>query len=542
MILTICFGAEKNAVIKPMHLRIIDVPVVNAFQLHPEMDLMTKIFNNKELITQSPLQNKNKNIKRYEFRSLMTTVVLAILSYSIFSAADPFQPAFTQSAIQNTTATDANGITSLSANETRALGTIIPNEWIVTLKENATMLPQQAESSIAALSDTIENAGVQVTAALPEVGVLVLRTPPNQVSGDEVGVLADIEETDPNVLTIEPNRVQGIFEQSIPTGIERIDAEPDTTVGATNSTSPPANGNMSTPDNKTQSTGNVTSVIAVIDTGIDLDNPDLNVITDVSFVPGVTSGDDDHGHGTHVAGTVAAKDNAEGVVGVAPGANLVAVKVLDADGFGSTASVLAGIDYVIANANETDVANLSLGGGFSVAENTAIRRAVEKGVTMVVAAGNEHIDASSVSPASAPEAITVSAIADSDGKCGGLGAPLGSMKDDSFASFSNYGEVVDIAAPGVRINSTVPDGGFNAFSGTSMASPHVAGTAALYKSANPNATPDQVEAALLSIASDSATNCDLKANNGKGYIVDRSMDWDDEAEPLLYAKGLGNTS
>jgi hypothetical protein len=104
---------------------------------------------------------------------------------------------------------------------------------------------------------------------------------------------------------------------------------------------------------------------------------------------------------------------------VGPGSNLIAVKVLDSEGSGTTASVLQGISYVISNANDTDIANLSLGGSFSTALNTTVQRAVERGVPMVVAAGNEDTDASTTSPASAPDAITVSAIVDTYGKCGG---------------------------------------------------------------------------------------------------------------------------
>ena len=162
---------------------------------------------------------------------------------------------------------------------------------------------------------------------------------------------------------------------------------------------------------------------------------------------------------------------------------------------------------------------------------------MDAGITVVVAAGNYHDDAINYSPASAPEAITVSALADSDGKCGGQGPSTTRGADDSFATFSNYGDIVDIMAPGVNILSTWKDGGFNTISGTSMASPYVAGAAALYKSANPSATPEQVLDALTSIASKITTKC--YPDSGHGYSVDRSQDLDDEAEPLLYTKNLG---
>jgi subtilisin len=218
--------------------------------------------------------------------------------------------------------------------------------------------------------------------------------------------------------------------------------------------------------------------------------------------------------------------------------------VLDSEGSGTTASVLQGIEYVIENANDTDVANLSLGGSFSTALNTAAQRAVERGVPMVVAAGNEDTDASMTSPASAPDAITVSAIVDTDGKCGGQGPPVRiwgvSNPDDSFVIFSNHGEVVDLSAPGTRINSTVPlsinPTGYDVFSGTSMASPHVAGVAAMLKSAFPSSTPEEIRDAILSLATLSTIEC--TSGDNPGYILDRTQDDDDIAEPLLYMRGL----
>ena len=464
---------------------------------------------------------KNQESKDSDITVSMTLVmaVLLLLSTAIV-VINSMQLVHAQNATSSNTTTTTPPI-SAEVNTSRTLGAVIPNQWIVTLRDNVTTEPQAAQNSVAALSDEAESLGVQVTSSLPQAGVVVLQTPPNMLAA-----LADIEE-DPNVLTVEPNRVQGIFGQTIPTGIDRADAERGRTLPSGNGTTSPVN-----------------ATIAIIDTGIALDHPDLNVYRNVSFV-GTPTGNDDQGHGTHVAGIAAAKNDSIGVVGVAPGAKLVAVKVLDRNGFGSTASVLAGIDYVIAHANETDVANLSLGGGFSVAENRAIARAVANGVTMVVAAGNEDVDASTVSPASAPDAITVSAIVDTDGKCGGLGPGVTMWgvenPDDSFAIYSNWGEVIDISAPGTRINSTVPIAlnptGYDAsYTGTSMAAPHVAGAAALYKSVHNNALPDQVRDAILSLASTSTTKCD---GNGHGYLGDRTLDDDNVAEPLLYVKDLG---
>ncbi|MEY3657986.1 MAG: hypothetical protein RL425_747 [Pseudomonadota bacterium] len=201
----------------------------------------------------------------------------------------------------------------------------------------------------------------------------------------------------------------------------------------------------------------------VIDTGIDPRHPDLSVDTarSRSFLS-TTSYVDGNGHGTHVAGTIAAKNDAIGVVGVAPGAPLVAVRVLDSRGSGSNSGVIAGVDYVAGAARPGDVANMSLGGGISLALDTAVGNAAAKGIRFAIAAGNSAANAANYSPArvNGANVYTVSAI---DGA-------------DVFASFSNFGNPpVDFAEPGVSIRSTWLSGGYNTISGTSMASPHLAG-------------------------------------------------------------------
>lgn len=202
----------------------------------------------------------------------------------------------------------------------------------------------------------------------------------------------------------------------------------------------------------------------VIDTGIDLDHNDLNVDTQMStsFVTSESTADDGNGHGTHVAGTIAAIDNGIDVVGVAAGATVVAVKVLSGSGSGTTAGVIDGVDYVAANASSGDVANMSLGGGTSTALDAAVRNAADQGIMFALAAGNDGADANNSSPARVeyPNVWTVSAI----------------DSNDNFASFSNYGNPpIEYAAPGVSIKSLWKQGGVNTISGTSMASPHVAG-------------------------------------------------------------------
>jgi hypothetical protein len=204
----------------------------------------------------------------------------------------------------------------------------------------------------------------------------------------------------------------------------------------------------------------------VIDTGIDLDHPDLNVDqgNSVSFLTGGggnTSPDDYNGHGTHVAGTIAAIDNNIGVIGVAEGATVVAVRVLDRRGSGTTSGVIAGVDYVAANASGQDVANMSLGGGVSTSLDNAVINASGT-CKFALAAGNESDHANNHSPARANgnNIYTVSAMANGD----------------VWAYYSNYGNPpVDYCAPGSSIHSCWKDGGYNTISGTSMATPHVAG-------------------------------------------------------------------
>ena len=200
----------------------------------------------------------------------------------------------------------------------------------------------------------------------------------------------------------------------------------------------------------------------IIDSGIDLDHPDLNVDVSrsASFVRG--DADDQNGHGTHVAGTVGAINNDIGSVGVSPGNLVVAVRVLDRRGSGSISGVVAGVDYVAANASNGDVANMSLGGGASTTLDNAVIAAAQSGVVFALAAGNSGADANNSSPARANHAniYTISAM----------------DVNDNWASFSNWGNPpIENCAPGVAVFSTWKDGGYNTISGTSMASPHAAG-------------------------------------------------------------------
>lgn len=202
----------------------------------------------------------------------------------------------------------------------------------------------------------------------------------------------------------------------------------------------------------------------VIDTGVDLDHDDLNVDRDRSrsFVLTEPTIDDLNGHGTHVAGTIAAIDNEINVVGVAAGATIVSVKVLSALGLGTNSGVIAGIDYVAQNASPGDTANMSLGGSSSEALDDAVRNAADQGILFAIAAGNDSEHSGNYSPARVEHenTWTVSAV----------------DKNDIFASFSNYGNPpVRYSAPGVNIESLWFNNSTHTISGTSMASPHVAG-------------------------------------------------------------------
>lgn len=337
-----------------------------------------------------------------------------------------------------------------------------------------------------------------------------------------------------DVISLTPVRPVEAFAQEVPTGVRRIGA--DLVLDGTDQ--------------------RVDAEIAIIDTGIKQGRADLNVIAHVdcmgetaTCVPG---GDDGHGHGTHVAGTAAALDDRSEVVGVAPGARLHGVKVLNDNGSGTTETVIRGLDYVAANASSIDVANMSLGGAcvravFLVpcddepcdvttdAEHKAVCNVVEAGVTIAVAAGNSQRDAQHYAPAAYDEVITVSAHADFDGEPGGLGQDVYQFssctedEDDSFACFSNFGDDVDLTAPGVGILSLTL-GGIGRASGTSMASPHVAGAAALYKSHNPAASPAEVRAALIAAAE--PTPC--VRTTSSGACAD---DPDSVRDPLVFVGG-----
>ncbi|WP_189601039.1 S8 family peptidase [Streptomyces lateritius] len=243
---------------------------------------------------------------------------------------------------------------------------------------------------------------------------------------------------------------------------------------------------LSTTYTYSRTASNVTAYI--IDTGIRTSHSEFGgrATVGTDTVGGGQNGQDCQGHGTHVAGTVGGAK-----YGVAKAAKLVAVRVLDCTGSGTTAGVIAGVDWVTANAVKPAVANMSLGGGVNTSLDDAVKRSIASGVSYAVAAGNGNIlgwpaNACNYSPARVPAAITVGATDSADKR----------------ASFSNYGTCVDLFAPGVSVTSAWKDNdtATNTISGTSMATPHTAGVAALYLSANPTASPAQVRDALVNNA------------------------------------------
>jgi subtilisin len=361
-------------------------------------------------------------------------------------------------------------------------GQVVPGQYIVKLAagvESAPVAKDLGRLYGLAVSHTYSHAFNGFAARIPDAQLAKLQADPRVVSivADRY-VFVDAKPTPPPPAN-----------QVLPTGINRVDAELSATADI---------------DNVDE---RVNVDVAVIDTGIDMDHADLYVVGGYNCILPGSVPEDDNGHGSHVAGTIGAKDNTIGVVGVAPGARLWAVKVLNKRGSGTWSQIICGIDWVTANAVTIEVANMSLGGGGTETGcddggmNEAICNAVNAGVTFVVAAGNESDDAAYHVPAAYDQVITVSALDDRDGSADTI---------DTFASFSNYGADVDLIAPGVYIYSTYKGGGYVTMSGTSMASPHVAGGAALYKATHPSATPAQVKSALQAAG---------------------TLDWNDAADP-----------
>lgn len=363
-------------------------------------------------------------------RTLMAVAILALLVYSCEK-----DPTIETSPIDNET-------------ETTFADDVIPGVYIV-----------QLEGGITSLKSAVADETARKALVSEEAYRILQRTgvegkAPSRIYGSAFkGFSVSISKEEASALKMQDG-VKGVWEDRVVT-LKKPGTEPS---------DPPAQsvpygiirvGNINY-------TGN--HVAWIIDTGIDLDHPDLNVDASRSktFVVRTTTADDDNGHGSHCAGIVAAIDNEIGVVGVAAGATVVAVKVLNRRGSGTMTDIIAGVDYVAANAQPGDAANLSLGGSVYDPIDEAVMNLGASGVFVALAAGNESDDANNHSPARANGAnlYTISAM----------------DIYDNFAYFSNYGNPpVDYCAPGVSVLSTYKSGGYATMSGTSMAAPHVCG-------------------------------------------------------------------
>jgi len=361
----------------------------------------------------------------------------------------------------------------------KAQAAVIPDQYIVVLRPGA-----DRGAAVRYAQSVGGRVLLQYKSALNGYAV--------QLSSSDLALI----KADSRVRFVSANRTATLTAQTLPTGVDRIDGDLSSTRSGNGSGSVPIN-------------------VAVVDTGIDLDHPDLNVVGGKNCGADADPSFDDHyGHGTHVAGIIGAKDNGEGVVGVAPGARLWAVRVLSAIGQGSTATALCGVDFVTSTRTDSDPTNNIAVGNMSLSFfgpkvgddgncgltnhdvlHLAICRSVAAGVSWVVAAGNSAQDFQNDIPASYSEVLTVTAMADFNSQPGGgASATCRRDTDDAFASFSSFATLASdqahtIAAPGVCILSTAAPhsliwGGANAplygvISGTSMAAPHVVGTVAL---------------------------------------------------------------
>ena len=443
--------------------------------------------------------------------------VLAALTYYFFSAArrtaDNIEA---QVADAKKHLAKANGPVKKKATPTPRTTRpgFVPDEYIITFQDSVTEPATEAERIAAANNGTVK---------FQYRGVLhgfALTSP--------TATVADLAK-DPAVKFVEQSQYVYKSQERSPTGIRRVRAAvsprplpwtlnfpPLDKVGG------PGSGRRNIRVGVPPGVSYTPRAVAVIDSGIDNNHPELNVV----FSRGFSQKDvgDGDGHGTHVAGTIGARGNGTGVVGVFPGVPLWALRVFDDNGGGGTVgNVIAAMDEAHFWADKLSVVNMSLGGGFSAALNNAVDKLVVRGLIVVVSAGNSSVDASTGSPSSAPRAICVASLSDSDGQPGGKGPATSGGADDTFGDYSNWGNVVAFVSPGTDIESTYPiaKGSYSVQTGTSMAAPHVSGMAAIVAELGrlqaapginirnyipqplpPALTPDQVRGILFSMVSE----------------------------------------
>lgn len=325
-------------------------------------------------------------------------------------------------------------------------GQPIEGSYIITYQTaQATALPNAPNARVATQATMVAIERMLRTNRIEAQELTVLGTGPETVFSANLAPshLARLQQ-DPAVLSVEQDRIMSIC--------NCVDVATTATLSWNVRATGYGRGDLQT-----------SKTVWVIDTGIDLDHPDLNIDVkrSVSYLSGKTA-DDESGHGTHVAGIIGALNNGIGVTGIASGATLVSLRVLNQEGEGRVSNIIQAINHVYQNGQAGDVVNLSLGGeGISTALERAIRLTADRGILFAIAAGNEKVSVSSLSPARVdhPNVFTVSAM----------------DQNEQFASFSNYGPEVDVCAYGVRIRSTYKNGQYATLSGTSMAAPHVAG-------------------------------------------------------------------
>ncbi len=372
----------------------------------------------------------------------------------------------TTTTARRTTTTAARATTTTRAQATRAAGAeeSEPTTTSSTVKMRATnryvVVLKKGNRASAVAAEHTRTRKVKVQ----KVYAHAVRGYAADIADDEI----DAIKKDKRVAYVERSKPVKAFAQTIPWGVERVSR-----IGDNWSSTRPGDGS-----------GAVNMDIYVLDTGIQ-PMADLNGGTDVNTRGGPNT--DCMGHGTHMAGIAAAIDNDTGFVGVAPGARVHGVKVLDCNGRGTDLDSVAGLDWVVQHGVRPSVVTMSYGGPISRVFDDAIRRAVSAGFVIVTAAGNDHRDACRFSPAHMGELNGVITVGSTNAK-------------DRLAGFSNGGRCVDVYAPGVKIPSYFLNGALASATGTSASAPHVAGAAALYLVGPGGDSPGEVEAAIKSNA------------------------------------------